>query len=150
MDRRLVSMAAAFSLSACMDAQQHQAAVANADKNKLSAAAVQREIRLGMSGDEVVAALGAPNIVTTDERRQESWIYDRFATERVYSTSSEGLATLIFGGGAVGPSVIAGAGGSGIIASAGAQSTTQRTLTVVVKFDTSKRVREFAYRQSSF
>src|SRR5215813_12591538 len=123
----MLSMAAALSLSACMGAQQHQAAVANADKNRLTVGAVQREIRLGMSGDDVAIALGAPNIVTTDEQRQETWIYDRFATERVYSTSSEGIATLILGGGASNSGAAAGAGGSGMIMSAGAHSATQRT-----------------------
>jgi outer membrane protein assembly factor BamE (lipoprotein component of BamABCDE complex) len=142
--------AAVLSLSACLGAQQHHAAVADADNNKLTVAAVQREIRVGMSGDEVVMALGSPNVVTTDEQRQESWIYDRIATERVYSTSSDGVAALVLGGSAIGSGVLAGAGGGGTIASAGAQSTTQRTLTIVVKFDASQRVRNFAYRQSSF
>jgi outer membrane protein assembly factor BamE (lipoprotein component of BamABCDE complex) len=150
-DRRTLSIGVALlSLSACRSAQQHQAAVADADKSKLTVAAVQREIRVGMSGDEVVAALGAPNIVTTDDRHQESWIYDRFATEHVYSTSTEGVAALILGGGAFGSGAMAGAGGSGIIAGAGARSTTQRTLTIIIKFDASRRVRDFAYRQSSF
>jgi outer membrane protein assembly factor BamE (lipoprotein component of BamABCDE complex) len=143
-------MAAALALPACMSAQQHQAAVANADKGKLTVAAVQREIRVGMSGDDVVMALGAPNVVTTDEQRQETWIYDRFATERVYSTSSEGVAALILGGAIIGSGIVGGASAGGMIASAGAHSTNQRTLTVVVKFDASRRVRDFAYRQSSF
>jgi outer membrane protein assembly factor BamE (lipoprotein component of BamABCDE complex) len=147
----MLSIAAVLSLSACMGAQQHQAAVANADKNRLTVGAVQREIRLGMLGDDVVIALGAPNIVTTDEQRQETWIYDRFATERVYSTSSEGIAILILGGGGASTSgAAAGAGGGGMIMSAGAHSATQRTLTIVVKFDAARKVRDFAYRQSSF
>jgi hypothetical protein len=149
-DRRMLSIAAVFSLAGCMGAQQHQAAVAGADKNRLTVAAAQREIRLGMSGDEVVMALGAPNVVTTDEQRHETWIYDRFATERVYSTSGEGVAALILGGGASSSGAVAGAGGGGMIASAGAYSAIQRTLTIVVKFDASRRVRDFAYRQSSF
>ena len=103
-----------------------------------------------MSGEDVVLALGAPNIVTTDEQRQETWVYDRFATERVYSTGSAGLAALVLGAGAAGSGALAGAGGGGTIASAGAHSTTQRTLTIVVKFDAARRVRGFAYRQSSF
>jgi hypothetical protein len=143
-------MAAALSLSACMGAQQHQAAVANADKNRLSAAAVQREVHIGMLGAEVIAALGPPNIVTSDEQRRETWIYDRFATERVYSTGSEGLVSLLFGAAAIGSGGMGGAGGGGAIASAGAHSASQRTLTIAVKFDASGRVRDVAYRQSSF
>ena len=133
-----------------MTAQQHQAAVANADKNKLTVGTVQREIRVGMSGEDVIMALGSPNIVTTDEHRQESWVYDRFATESVYSTSSGGVNALILGGGLIGSAVLGGAGSAGMSSSAGARSTTQRNLTIVIKFDASKRVRDFAYRQSSF
>jgi outer membrane protein assembly factor BamE (lipoprotein component of BamABCDE complex) len=138
-------------LAGCMTAEQHQAAVANADKNKLTVGTVQREIRIGMSGEDVIMALGSPNIVTTDERRQESWVYDRFATESVYSTSSGGVNALILGGGLVGSAgLLGGAAGAGMSSSAGARSTTQRNLTIVIKFDASKRVRDFAYRQSSF
>lgn len=140
----------ASTLAGCLSAQEHQAAVANADKNKLTVGTVQREIRVGMSGDEVVAALGSPNIVTTDDRRQESWVYDRFATETVYSTSSGGVSALILGGGLIGQGALGGGGGAGISQSAGARSTTQRNLTIIIKFDAGKRVRDFAYRQSSF
>ena len=129
-----VALLVAVLSSGCMTAQQHQAAVSGSDKNRLTAGVVQREIRVGMSGDEVVSALGSPNIVTTDEKRRESWVYDRFATETVHSSSSGGVNVLIFG----------------VSQGAGAASTTQRTLTVVIKFDESKRVRDFAYRQSSF
>jgi outer membrane protein assembly factor BamE (lipoprotein component of BamABCDE complex) len=140
----------AFVSSGCMSAQEHQAAVANADKNKLTVGTVQREIRVGMSGADVVAVLGSPNIVTTDERRQESWVYDRFSTDTVYSTSSGGVSALILGGGLIGNGALGGAGGGSVSQSTGARSTTQRTLTVIIKFDTSNRVRDFAYRQSSF
>jgi outer membrane protein assembly factor BamE (lipoprotein component of BamABCDE complex) len=133
-----------------MSAQDHQAAVSNNDKGRLTAGVVQREIRVGMSGDEVVSVLGSPNIVTTDERRRESWVYDKFATETVYSSSSGGVNALIFGGFPVGSGIGGGGGGGGMSRSAGARSTTQRTLTVVIKFDEAKRVRDFAYRQSSF
>ena len=150
MDRRFLTMAAALSLSACMGAQHHQTAVANADKDKLTAAAVQREIRVGMSAADVAASLGSPNIVTSDEQRQEAWIYDRFATERVYSTSSEGILSLILGVATIGSGATGGAGGGGTSASAGAHSVSQRTLTIVIKFDSSGRVRDFSYRQSSF
>jgi hypothetical protein len=54
---------------------------------------VQREIRVGMSGAEVITVLGPPNIVTTDAERREVWTYDRIATETVYS-SSAGAASL--------------------------------------------------------
>jgi hypothetical protein len=99
-----------------------------------------------MSGAEVAQVLGSPNIVTTDEERREVWIYDKLATDRVYSTSSGGLSALILG---IGGSAVGVAGGSGN-SSAGAASTSQRALTVIIKFDGEKKVRDFAYHQSQF
>jgi PBP1b-binding outer membrane lipoprotein LpoB len=46
------------------------------------------------------------------------------------------------------------AGGGGVLPSfsksTGASSTTQRTLTIIIKFDEENKVRDFAYRQSTF
>lgn len=144
------ALGSALLVAGCMTAQEHQAAVANADRNKLTVGTVQREIRVGMSGDEVVSVLGSPNIVTTDEKRQESWVYDRFSTDTVYSTSSGGVSALVLGGGLAGSALLGGGAGGSMSQSAGARSTTQRTLTVIIKFGADRRVRDFAYRQSSF
>jgi outer membrane protein assembly factor BamE (lipoprotein component of BamABCDE complex) len=107
---------------------------------------VQKEIRVGMSGADVAQALGSPNIVSTDEERREVWIYDKVATERVYSSSSGGVNALILGWGD------GAAGGAGIRggSSAGASSTSQRTLTVIIKFDKDGKVRDFAHHSSRF
>ncbi|WP_027283535.1 hypothetical protein [Rubritepida flocculans] len=105
-----------------------------APDQRLTLGTVQREIRQGMSGAEVAAALGAPNIVTTDERRRETWVYDRMSTERVTAATS-----------AYGTLLIAGVG-----AANAAATTTQRTLTVIIRFDEAGRVRDFSYRSSSF
>ena len=107
---------------------------------------VQREIRVGLSGAEVIDVLGAPNVVTTNPERHETWVYDKVATETVYSTSSGGVAALVLGGGS---DVGGGALGS-VERSAGATSRTQRTLTIVIRFGGDARVRDFAYRASQF
>jgi outer membrane protein assembly factor BamE (lipoprotein component of BamABCDE complex) len=111
---------------------------------------VQREIREGMSSAEVVQVLGAPNMVTTDEKRREVWVYDRISTEHVYSTSSGGISALILGGAAGGSGAGGGGVGFGGSRGSGAASTSQRTLTIIIKFDEESKVRDFAYRQSSF
>ncbi len=98
--------------------------------DRVTVGTVQREIRIGMSSAEVIEALGSPNVVTTDEQRREVWVYDKIATE---VTASGGYWTL----GLVGQS-------------AGAASKSQRTLTIVIKFDEEKKVRDFAYHASSF
>ena len=100
----------------------------------------------GMSGAQVASILGSPNIVSTDGNRDEVWIYDKFATDAAYSKSRTGLLGLV-----IGTSGDVGAGGLGIKThSAGASSRSQRTLTVVIKFDGNRQVRDFAYHTARF
>jgi hypothetical protein len=99
-----------------------------------------------MSGAEVIEVLGSPNIVSTDEKGREVWVYDKISTDQVYSTSSGGIGMLILGGG----SSVGGGGGVGVSGKSGAQSTSQRTLTIIIKFNDQKKVRDFAYHSSSF
>ena len=151
---RLVKMVlvgfAVLTLAGCMSAQQHKAAVQNDQGDRLTVGKVQREIRVGMAGGEVATVLGSPNIVSTDEKGREVWVYDKIATDRVYSRSSGGVASLILGGVLVGTGLVGGAGGGSYSSAAGASSTSQRTLTIIIKFDEGKRVRDFAYHSSSF
>lgn len=141
-----VLLAALVLLNAGCMAGQHREAVRDDTGDRLTVGAVQKEIKVGMSGADVVGVLGSPNMVTTDAQRREVWVYDKVSTERVYSRSSGGVGVLglIFGsdGGAL--------GGGNMSGGSGASSTTQRTLTIVIKFDENQNVRDFAYRQSSF
>jgi outer membrane protein assembly factor BamE (lipoprotein component of BamABCDE complex) len=118
----------------CTPAAKQRQAVQDDSGSKLTVGTVQREIRVGMTSAEVIEVLGSPNVVTTDSERREVWAYDKISTEHVYSTSNGGVNILVLG-----------AGGS-----TGASSTSQRTLTIIIKFDEQSRVRDFAYRQSSF
>jgi outer membrane protein assembly factor BamE (lipoprotein component of BamABCDE complex) len=137
-------------LSGCMTTGQHRQAVRDDSSDRISAGVVQREIREGMSSADVVHVLGSPNMVTTDEHRREVWVYDRISTEHVYSTSSGGISALILGGAAGGSGAGGGGLGFGGSRGSGAASSSQRTLTIIIKFDEENRVRDFAYRQSSF
>ncbi|MFQ5774167.1 MAG: hypothetical protein ACE5GS_06605 [Kiloniellaceae bacterium] len=139
-----------LSLTGCMSAQQHQAAVQSDEGDRLTVGVVQREVRVGMSGGEVASVLGSPNIVSTDEKGREVWIYDKIATDRVYSRSSGGVAALVLGGTLVGSGLVGGAAGPYYSSGAGASSTSQRTLTVIIKFDEQRKVRDFAYHSSKF
>ena len=134
----------------CISATQHRKEVSNTDADRISVGKVQREIRVGMTNAKVVEVLGSPNMVTTDEKRREVWVYDKIATDHVYSTSSGGISALILGGVAGGTGVGGGGIGSGLSMNSGAVSTSQRTLTIIIKFDEQNKVRDFAYRQSSF
>jgi len=134
----------------CMTAADHRGAVRDDSGERLTVGTVQREVRIGMSQSEVAAVLGSPNIVSTDEERREVWIYDKFATESVHSRSAGGVQALIFGGAPIGSGGAAGGLGGGTSRESGAQSRSQRTLTVIIKFDDEKRVRDFAYHTSRF
>ena len=140
----------AMSISGCMSASQHKGEVRNDTGDRLTVGKVQREIKIGMSSAGVAEVLGSPNVVTTDEERREVWVYDKVATERVYSTSSGGIRALVLGGIGFGSGPLGGGAGGGYDQSSGAVSTSQRTLTIIIKFDNKGLVRDFAYRQSSF
>lgn len=142
----------ALALSGCQSAAEHVADVrsAEAQGDRLTVGKVQKEIRAGMSGAEVIQVLGSPNIVSTDENRREVWVYDKISTERIYSTSSGGVNMLVLGGALTGGGLVAGAPGAGYGSSAGAVSTAQQTLTVIIKFDDIGKVRDFAYHSSRF
>jgi outer membrane protein assembly factor BamE (lipoprotein component of BamABCDE complex) len=148
----LFALIAPLALPACMSAQEHAADVeaANAEANQLTVGTVQKEIRVGMSGGEVASLLGAPNIVTTDENRREVWVYDKISTNRAYSTSSGGVSALVLVGALVGDALVGGAGSGSYSSSAGASATTQKTLTVIIKYDEQGLVRDFAYHSSTF
>jgi outer membrane protein assembly factor BamE (lipoprotein component of BamABCDE complex) len=133
-------------LVGCKSASDHRRDVRDDTGEKVTVGKVQAEIKTGMSGAEVVAILGSPNIVTTDEERREAWVYDKFATESAYSTSSGGVSILVLG--LIGDALAGGNPSSRN--TTGATSKTQRTLTIIIKFDKSKKVRDFAYHSSSF
>ncbi len=134
-------IAVSLLLSACT-ANEHRKAVQDNDTDRVTVGTAQREVRIGMTAADVAQVLGSPNIVSTDEQRRETWIYDKIATEVTYSRSGTAVAGLLFGGsGGVLP-----AGSQ----SAGATSTSQRTLTVIIRFDENSRVRDFSYHTSRF
>jgi outer membrane protein assembly factor BamE (lipoprotein component of BamABCDE complex) len=118
----------------CTSAAQHQRSLGSAQEREMTLGIVQREIRNGMSQADVAEALGSPNLVTRDDLGRETWVYDKIATEASYSRSEAYGTILILGAGQA----------------AGAASTTQKTLTVVIRFDRDQRVDRFSYHSSRF
>jgi outer membrane protein assembly factor BamE (lipoprotein component of BamABCDE complex) len=116
-------------LSGCKTATEHRVEVEDSSTEKVTVGNVQREVKEGMSGAEVATILGSPNIVSTDSERREVWIYDKIRTTLTHSASNSSFW---------------------YTSPAGAISTNQKTLTVIIKFDEDKKVRDFSYRQSSF
>jgi outer membrane protein assembly factor BamE (lipoprotein component of BamABCDE complex) len=147
-----ICLATVALIGGCQTASEHARDVNTAQSagDRVTVGKVQRQIKVGMTNAQVVEVLGSPNMVTTDEQRRENWVYDKIATTTVYSASSGGVSTLFLGGALTGSAAFGGAAGGGYRSGAGASSTTQRTLTIIIKFDKNNRVRDFAYRSSSF
>jgi outer membrane protein assembly factor BamE (lipoprotein component of BamABCDE complex) len=125
---------AAVQLSGCMSAAEHAAALHSTHDRDLTVGVVQREIRYGMTQSDVATALGSPNIVTREDNGNETWIYDKIATEASRSADSGGWWVIL----------------AGSNKQAGASATTQRTLTVVIKFDAQRHVSNFTYHSTKF
>lgn len=118
-------------LVGCAPASYHRSVLRDDAGDRITVGTVQREITIGMSAAQVIEKLGSPNVVTTDEERREVWVYDKIATEVLYSESGAGLKFLTSG-------------------TSGGRTSTQRTLTIVIKFGKDKKVRDFAYHTSRF
>ena len=146
MKKIISSFLSVLCLAGCMTAQQHAQGVSAAQGDNLTVGKVQSQIKKGMSGAEVAEVMGSPNIVSTDENGREVWIYDKISTLRVVSASSGGLLLGAVGAG----SSVGGLAGAGFNSAAGAASTSQKTLTVIIKYDGKGRVRDYAYHSSSF
>jgi outer membrane protein assembly factor BamE (lipoprotein component of BamABCDE complex) len=118
----------------CSVQREARATQAASEGDRMTLGTVQRNIRKGMSSSDVVEAMGSPNIVTSGEGGTETWVYDKIATDTVHTNSEAWWFVVVSGGGA----------------NSGATSENQRTLTVIVKFDEQKQVRDVAYHSSSF
>lgn len=127
----IISLFLSVSLASCATYQSN-----DVDGN-LTVGVVQKEIKLGMNSVDVVKALGSPNIVQTDDDRNEVWIYDKISTQ--VNKSSAGIWLLSFGS-------LFGAGH----ANTSSNSSSQRTLTIIIKFNKKSKVRDFSYHTSRF
>ena len=98
-------------------------------KGNLTVGTVQKSIKHGMSSVGVAEVLGSPNIVQNDGMG-EVWIYDKISSQ-VSASRSSGTLILISG-------------------SSGSASSSQRTLTIIIKFDQESKVKKFTYHTSRF
>lgn len=150
-------------LTGCMSAKEHHQELASTNDKAMTLGLVQKSITAGTPQSQVATVLGSPNIVTRDYNNQETWIYDKIASEASFSQDFGGANASINGNGGLGNSLTNGFGGfvgfpgsiSGNIGGnynkqSGAASITQRTLTVVVKFDAKNQVESVNYHSSKF
>ena len=134
MIRPLAAFAISLSLLGCAVKTAPLATIParQVETQKVTVAGAQK-LKIGMSGTEVIHALGSPNIITGSSDNGETWIYDKISRE---------------------VEIISVADGSWIL-SPRAQSSSvtvasERTLTVIVQFGADKKLKQVTYRQSSF
>lgn len=106
---------------------------AYSETKRLELGNVQKEISEGMAQDQVAIVLGSPNIVTADKDKKETWIYDKIATEVRQSGTSGFILFCQTGADYVSKGNVS-----------------QKTLTVVIKFDENKLVESISYHSSKF
>ncbi len=134
----------------CMMPLEHQQVLNSTQERELTLGIVQKEIKIGMSQAEVVELLGSPNIITRDSEGKETWVYDKITIEATYSISTNEVGAGVGGGGVPGTSLILGIITGGFSRESGAIATTQKTLTVIIRFDENKKVSSFLYHASKF
>ena len=146
--RKFIIILLLMPICGCKTAAEHQASLHSSEEREITLGIAQKEIKTGMSQADVASALGSPNIVSKDSEGNESWIYDKIATEVSYSRESGGVGAL--GGGLIESwSMVLGGSGS-YSKSTGAAAQTQKTLTIVIKFDENNLVKSLSYHSSRF
>jgi outer membrane protein assembly factor BamE (lipoprotein component of BamABCDE complex) len=131
----LVTMTSLLSLilNGCVNNIQPQVNNIN-NVGKTTLGIVQKSIKRGMSSAEVIKVLGSPNMVTQDEDSNEVWIYDKHSTEIKSSNQRKGVWLLV---------VSTNEGSS-------SHNSSQKNLTIIIKFNSDNKVKKFSYRSSSF
>ncbi len=106
-----------------------------AGSNPLTHGNVQLNLKTGATTQaQVLEVFGAPNVTTIDASGQEVWTYQRHATVSRHSSQRKYWTVVLLGG-------------SG---NADGFEQTQRTMTLIVRFDARKIVSDFGSRSSEF
>ena len=108
------------------------------NSSKLTLGLVQSSVTKGANQVEITRILGAPNIISKDKQGNQTWVYDRISRERK-SNSMAG-----FGFGAIGTWLGAGGG------SRSSDTSSSKSLTVIITFDDNKNVLDYAYQGLEF
>jgi hypothetical protein len=122
------------------------AKAANDSSRAFTLGLVQKELRPGLGQADVAERIGSPNIVTRDPDGREAWVYDKVASEVEVSSGSVGLGGM--GSGASGSF----AGFLGLRAGKRSEKakSSQKTLTVVVRFSAEGVVESYTWHNSRF
>ena len=89
---KILTVVTLATCSGCVSAANNVSELHSTQDRALTVGTVQKEIHTGMSQADVAESLGSPNIVSKDNGGQETWIYDKIATEASYSRSRGDVA----------------------------------------------------------
>ena len=89
---------------------------------KITLGGVQANLKKGAASATVIDVLGSPNLVTSNADGTETWVYDKMSFEQEVAVSG----------------------------SSGVSTKSSRTMLVVIRFDSSKKIEEIKYRQTSY
>ena len=125
-------------------------------EENLTVGTVQRYIQKGMTQDQVVMALGSPNMVTQDGNGKETWVYDKMSssiTDRNKNESAAEKSTFVKNSWH-GVLTLITLGllneGDPELKDVSQVVTSQNTLTIVIKFDESNKIESYSYHSSKF
>jgi len=125
-------LAAAALLGGCVQGPSNPVAQRN---SALTTGNVELHIKKGVTTKaQVLDAFGAPNITTTDGSGHEVWTYQRSATVSHASSGSSYWTVILAGGGS----------------NASGFEQSQRTMTLIIKFNKNDVVSDFRSRYSQF
>jgi outer membrane protein assembly factor BamE (lipoprotein component of BamABCDE complex) len=101
----------------------------------LTQANVQLNLKKGETTQaDVLGAFGAPNIITTDGSGDEVWSYQK--NSMTATSSADGYyATIIL---------------AGVNSGSGMYNQSTKTATLIIKFDQSKKVKDFKFMSANF
>jgi outer membrane protein assembly factor BamE (lipoprotein component of BamABCDE complex) len=128
----LAAVVACTALTGCVSTQTKPVTARNSE---LTHGNVQLNLKVSETTQaQVLEAFGAPNVTTIDGSGQEVWMYQRHATVSQNSSSRNYWTVVLLGGSN----------------SASGFEETQRTMTLLIKFDDKKVISDFRSRSSEF
>ena len=123
---------AGIAVAGCVQTQTKPVTTRNSE---LTHGNVQMNIKKGETTQtQILETFGAPNITSIDASGQEVWTYQRMATVAQSSASSSYWTVILAGG----------------TNTAAGFEQSQRTMTLIIKFDEKKVVSDFRSRSSEF
>ena len=131
--------------------QAVSAPVSQSGGSALSYGSVTAQVVKGKTTQyELLQLFGGPNISTVDNDGVETWIYERSVTQTDASSRNQSWQAAANLGVFFGPASAGAQGGTAQTSAATSTTSSFRSLTVWVKFNDDKRVKDYSVRASQF